>query len=510
MPMFATAPVWESRFDRIANILQWMALAFGAFFAFVLDGATLATATAFTVTALYIVVFQSLPMRVRHGVWTGELLAVAGIGIAMLAVLLTNDIESPYLLFSVTPVLYSAAFSGWRRGIETAFLAGGVLVAMRTLTDDSNLLWDSGGLWAWVAIYLLIAVTFSFARHLLLEASETNAALLAASAAATEQLDRLERLDASHKLLTALSQLSDGSELNPVTVGTAALDHLGSAVRFEIGQIAMQSEDGPVVVARTDGDGEFESTLTSPLSVGARDVGFVLLSRIEPFQPHEIHHVEETLQPVALAFANILLLQDIAHRAIAEERIRLARELHDEIGPSLASLGLSLDMAILQNPDSPDLAGQLSGLRSSVTDLVEEVRGTVADLRENEPISLHEQAVILCAEEPDHLPKVATALRENRPPPVEIGSEVTSIMSEAVRNARRHADAHTVTIAGYVDHATGEVSITDDGSGFDIKRNYKGHFGLVGMTERAEKIGAKLDVRSSPAGTTVTVRWGHS
>lgn len=509
MPMFATAPVWESRFDRIANILQWMALAFGAFFAFVLDGATLATATAFTVTALYIVVFQSLPMRVRHGVWTGELLAVLGVGIAMLAVVLTGNLESPYLLFSVTPVLYAAAFSGWRRGIETAFLAGGLLVAIRTLTADSNLLWESEGLWAWVAIYLLIAVTFSFARHLLLEASETNAALLAASAAATEQLDRLGRLDASHKLLTALSELSDGTELNPVTVGGAALDHLASAVPFEVGQIAIESAEGPVVVARSREEGEFASTLTSPLSVGARDVGFVVLGRTEPFQPHEIHHVEETLQPVALAFANILLLQDIAHRAIQEERIRLARELHDDIGPSLASLGLSLDMAILQNPDSPDLTGHLSGLRSSVTDLVEEVRGTVAGLREDEPISLHEQAVILCAEEPDQLPKVATALRENRPPPVEIGAEVTSIMSEAVRNARQHAQAHTVTIAGYVDHGSGEVSITDDGNGFDVKRSYKGHYGLVGMDERAEKIGAKLDVRSSPAGTTVTVRWGQ-
>ncbi|MBT8165332.1 MAG: hypothetical protein KJO97_07240, partial [Acidimicrobiia bacterium] len=440
--------------------------------------------------------------------WTGEILAVVGVGIAMLAVVLTRDIESPYLLFSVTPILYAAAFSGWRRGIETAFLAGGVLVAIRTLTDDSNLLWDSGGLWAWVAIYLLIAITFSFARHLLLEASETNAALLAASAAATEQLDRLERLDASNKLLTALSELSDGTELNPVTVGTAALEHLSSVVPFEVGQIAIESADGPVVVARSHQDGDFEPTLTTPLTVGARDVGFVVLSRLEPFEPHEIRHVEETLQPVALSFANILLLQDIAHRAIQEERVRLARELHDDIGPSLASLGLSLDMAILQNPESPELAGHLSGLRSSVTDLVEEVRDTVAGLREQEPISLHEQAVILCSEEPDQLPKVATALRENRPPPVEIGAEITSIMAEAVRNARRHAGAHTVTISGYVDHSSGEVSITDDGNGFDVRRSFKGHYGLVGMDERAEKIGARLEVRSSPAGTTVTVRWG--
>jgi signal transduction histidine kinase len=508
MPMFATAPVWENRFDRIASILQWMALAFGAFFAFLLDGATLATATAFTVTALYIVVFQTLPMRVRHGVWSGEVLAVTGVGLAMLAIALTRDVESPYLLFSVTPVLYSAAFAGWRRGIETALLASGVLIAIRTLSDDSGLL--GGSLWAWVAIYLLIAVTFSFARHLLLEASETNAALLAASAAASEKLDRLERLDTSYKLLTALSELSDGTELNPVRVGAAALDHLGTTVVFEAGQIAIESPDGPVVVARIEAYENHESTLTSPLTVGARDVGFVVLSRDEPFGPAEVGHVEEILQPVALSFANILLLQDIARRAIQEERIRLARELHDEIGPSLASLGLSLDMAILQSPESPELTAHLGGLRSSVTDLVEEVRDTVAGLREAEPISLHEQAVMLCAEDPDELPKVTTALRENRPPTVELGAEIASIMSEAVRNARRHADAHMVTIGGYVNHDAGEVSVTDDGAGFDIKRNFKGHFGLIGMRERAEKIGARFDIRSSPAGTTVTVRWGQS
>ncbi|NNL12320.1 MAG: hypothetical protein HKO82_01365, partial [Acidimicrobiia bacterium] len=62
--------------------------------------------------------------------------------------------------------------------------------------------------------------------------------------------------------------------------------------------------------------------------------------------------------------------------------------------------------------------------------------------------------------------------------------------------------------SGYVDHSSGEVSITDDGNGFDVRRSFKGHYGLVGMDERAEKIGARLEVRSSPAGTTVTVRWG--
>ncbi len=503
MPMYATVPLWESRFDRIANILQWLAMGFGGVFAFVQGGATLNTAAAFTAVGLYVVVFQSLPMRVRHGIWTGEILAVSGVAASMLAIAATGGIESPYLLFSITPVLYSGAFAGWRRGIETSLLAAGVLVAINQTVDDGSL--TGGTLWTWIGIYLLIAVTFSLARHLLLEAGVTNAALLAAS---VQSAERLDRLDASHKLLSALANLADGSELNPVRVGTAALDHLAAAVAFEAGQIAINGKDGPVVVARTEQHDEFESTLTAPLSVGARDVGFVVLSRAEAFDPAELSHVDDILQPVGLSFANILLLQDIASRAIQEERMRLARELHDDIGPSLASLGLSLDVALLDTPSGAAISDHLSGLRSNVTNLVEEVRDTVAGLRATAPVSLYEQAVLLAAENPDELPKVTAALREHRPPPVAIGTELIAIMSEAVRNARNHSGAHIVTIEGFINYDSGSLSVTDDGQGFNSAVEYEGHYGLVGMAERAGKIGADLDVQSSPSGTTITVTWG--
>ena len=503
MPMFATAPLWEARFDRIANILQWLAMVFGAVFAFVQDGTTLRTATAFTAVGLYIVVFQSLPMRVRHGIWSGEVLAISGVAASMLAIAFTRGIESPYLLLSITPVLYSAAFAGWRRGTETALLASGVLLAIHQTVDDGSL--AGGTLWTWIAIYFLIAVTFSLARHLLLEAGAINAALLAASAQSAERLDRL---DASHQLLSALVGLADGSELNPVRVGNAALVHLASAIPFETGQIAINGKNGPVVVARTELHAEFESTLTTPLSVGTREVGFVVLAREEAFDPVELSHVDEILRPVGLSFANILLLQEIASKAIQEERMRLARELHDDIGPSLASLGLSLDMALLDSPGDVALTGHLAGLRDNVTNLVEEVRDTVSGLRATEPVSLYERAVQLAAENPDELPKVTAALREHRPPPIELGIELTAIMSEAVRNARNHSGAHMVTIEGFVNHHSGSVSIADDGHGFEAGTVYEGHFGLVGMAERARKIGAAFDVRSSPSGTTISVTWG--
>ena len=61
-----------------------------------------------------------------------------------------------------------------------------------------------------------------------------------------------------------------------------------------------------------------------------------------------------------MGFSNVLLLQEITRNAIKEERVRLARELHDEIGPSLASLGLALDVAMVQGIEDPALAGNLA------------------------------------------------------------------------------------------------------------------------------------------------------
>jgi signal transduction histidine kinase len=503
--MLTTSTVWEERFDRITNILQWVALAFGAVFAFLQEGATLPTAAAFSVAGIYIVIFQSLPHRMRHNLWVGEILAVGGVGASILAVALTGGTDSPYLLLSVTPVLYSAAFSGWRRGIETGLLASGALAAVRGLVQDSSLL--GGSLWAWVAVYLLMSITFSYARQILLEVGATTAALLEDAARASA---RIERLEASNQLLTALSDLADGAELNPVQVGQAALAHLQDVLPFDAGQVVISGDDGPVVVARTDAHHEFETTLTAPLTVGSREVGFVVLSRPTEFSPNEVATVLDAVQPAALSFANILLLQDIARRAIKEERVRLARELHDEIGPSLASLGLALDLAALQNPGDPALADQLGGLRSNVTKLVDEVRETVTGLREADPISLYEHALIIASDDPDQLPKVTVALREHRPPPPAIGVEIAAIMTEAVRNARNHSGAHIVTVEGFVNRDEGEVVITDDGVGFDSSSEFEGHYGLIGMRERAAKVGGEIAISSSPVGTSISVAWSKT
>ena len=248
---------------------------------------------------------------------------------------------------------------------------------------------------------------------------------------------------------------------------------------------------------------------TFPLRVQDREVGFLVISRNTEFDDAERAAVEETVRPVGLAFSNILLLGDIAKRAVKAERVRLARELHDEIGPSLASVRLALDLALLQYPTEPELGSHLQDLRGSVTKLVDEIRTTVTDLREEAGGSLLQTARTLRASLLDGKPAIKIEIEERRPPRPAIAGELSAIFTEAVRNAVQHSEATTITIGGYVDYHRGDIVINDDGVGFDPDGVRGGRFGLLGMAERADAIGATIDVTSEVGtGTEVGISWG--
>jgi two-component system nitrate/nitrite sensor histidine kinase NarX len=182
--------------------------------------------------------------------------------------------------------------------------------------------------------------------------------------------------------------------------------------------------------------------------------------------------------------------------------------MHDEIGPSLASLGLALDMTAMQQAHRPEVAADLQVLRSNVTKLVEDVRASVADLR-NAPGPTLTARILQATSELSGDPAVVVDLEERRPPrPAQIG-DLTSIISEAARNAHRHSRASKVVISGQVDRSYGSCSVVDDGIGFDPEDEPEGHYGLTGMRERASKIGAIIKFESKAGvGTAVTVEWG--
>jgi two-component system sensor histidine kinase DegS len=320
---------------------------------------------------------------------------------------------------------------------------------------------------------------------------------------------RMRRLEAAHAALASLSELASSAELNPVTVGEAALRDLAHRVAFSAGQVSIE-DGGTLVVARRGEARTDAEPMVVVMELADRRIGAVTLW---PDDEHDLEAargvVEETLRPVTLAFENIGLLRSIAVKAVQEERTRLSRELHDEVGPALASLGLGIDMAIFMPEATPEMARQLESIRRGITNLTENVRRTVTDLRHQPVQSLIEHANRLVAEAGVDGPSMLIAIDERRTPRGETTTQLAAIMAEAVRNALEHGGARTITIGGEVDRTRGTLTIEDDGAGFDPEYRPDGHFGLVGMHERAAKIGAAVKIDSARGtGSRITIEWG--
>ena len=494
--MLATRPAWENRLDRMGSGLFWVSFTAGAVVTLA-GGLSAGEILSAVLTGAYVVVMQVAPRRYRNLTMVGELLAIGGVVISLIAISLTGGITSPYVLFAATPTFFASAFLGRRIGFETALLSSlGLIVVLMAL--DQELLTTQ--LLQTILLYLLIALTFSQARRILIEeGAKSRAATL-----------RTQRLEAANSLLSSLSELANSAELNPMTVGYAALRDLANAVPISAGEVSMRDDEGSVVVARRGEPDPSSQRLVLPMDVAGRNLGDVVLWA-EPGSTLVDHRetIDNAMRPVELAFDNIRLLQQIARRAVAEERTRVARELHDEIGPSLASLGLTIDTLMLQPDVGGHTAHQLEQIRRHVTSLVEEVRGAVSDLRHESVSSIVQHTHRLAAELSSDGPGIDVDINERRPPRGQIATEIAAILTEVVRNAVAHADATLIKVGGYVDRDRGSLVVEDDGVGFDTDARPRGHYGLIGIQERASEAGAKLEIESHRGvGTLVRLSWG--
>ena len=197
-----------------------------------------------------------------------------------------------------------------------------------------------------------------------------------------------------------------------------------------------------------------------------------------------------------------------------EERRRLARELHDDTIQSLIALNQRLQLAQLAEQDSP-ASKQLQEMQEMVSDLIADLRRQIQALR---PIYLEDLGLapalqMLCREVERAQPitvKFDTIGPVQRLIP-EVEMALYRIAQEALSNVSRHAAAATATVRlAFADDGV-TLTVQDDGQGFltpDSPADLapQGHFGLLGIHERAELIGAHLTLHSElGAGTRLQV-----
>jgi signal transduction histidine kinase len=188
---------------------------------------------------------------------------------------------------------------------------------------------------------------------------------------------------------------------------------------------------------------------------------------------------------------------------LTAERTRLARELHDTLEQTLASTALQLDAARGLFHDQPQDSERLLG---TATDQLREsqleVRRSIWNLRsvKLEEATLFEALKQLGSALADaHGPAIDVRCEgETRNLPPGVASHLFRVAQEGLTNALKHARAQTIEIILQFKPEQVELSIKDDGCGFDPKAvSVNGHFGLRGVEERARALNAKLELDST-------------
>jgi len=206
---------------------------------------------------------------------------------------------------------------------------------------------------------------------------------------------------------------------------------------------------------------------------------------------------------------------EVEKRAISTERERMARDLHDTLEQQLTGVAMQLEsLAHSPHQRSPVISDRLNLASRMLRHSREEARRSVWDLR-NRLLEIHGLAAAIqslaASAAVDGGPEVE-ALIDRSPTGLHQGVEyqLLRMAQEALANALKHARAKHITLrlAVAADHC--RLTVEDDGAGFDpllVDPLQPPHFGLLGLRERADKIAAKLDIRTRPGhGCTVTVK----
>jgi signal transduction histidine kinase len=247
-----------------------------------------------------------------------------------------------------------------------------------------------------------------------------------------------------------------------------------------------------------------------------RSRGFIVgLIAAEWRQRQDITQQTQVLTGVAdalgVAIDNARLFRDIRQQSASEERMRIARDLHDRTGSTLAFVGLELDR-LIRKETAEEKQVELAEIREHVSRTISEVREMLYNLRTGrdgqnslsdtvqefaDRVSARAHVQVTCD---FTAPVIDDAFVTN---------EIWEMIKEAILNAERHSQASELVISTSINEENWEVSIADNGIGLKSADKRHDAYGMTGMLERAESLGAEISIISPLSektyGTRVTV-----
>jgi signal transduction histidine kinase len=300
-------------------------------------------------------------------------------------------------------------------------------------------------------------------------------------------------------------------------------------------RIPLTPEGGPIAQCLLDGQAQFsvkdvrtsnervdaqlntESYHIFPMLLREHPVGVLLVDASEGEESLRLNSLQAIASQAAVAVGTTMLCIDRAQRlAIQDERIRIAREIHDTVSQSLFGLTYSLDACIKLLPEQADtVRAELVNLLNLAQDTRDEVRQSILDIWPSELTAqrfaddLHRFVAETCR---TSQLEVGIDIRGdfNTVPP-RARRSLYRIAQEALTNIVRHAAAQKAQVCLDVAEGQAMLSVRDDGRGFDpalaMAREFnRERFGLLGIRDRVTSLDGVLEVLSHPgAGAALLV-----
>lgn len=485
-------------------------------------------------------VLRSMRPQRDHGDDRSTVSLFTELAFHLLAVTLTGLWESP-LLFSLMSTVVIAGFArGFGFGLRAAGASAlSLLVGMIIVHEDHPL--PGGDALRWASVLLLVGIVAGYARRISGEANRQH----------NIALGRMNRLADANALLFNLHRIAQTlpASLNQDEALDSTISRLRALVSFDSAAIlTVDDSDGSWVVARrqamdigqllgysempvpvrhavtsqsvmvsndlaVDGPGfnsVSRSAVYAPLMARGSLIGVLCLEARDAshFTDRDVEVVRRYVEPAALAIDNARWFGRLRTVGADEERTRIARDLHDRIGQSLAYLGFEVDRVIRQDEAGAPVTEMLQQLNTDLRTVTGEVRETLYDLRtdvgnEKSFTATIEQFAIRVADR-SSIDIELDCVGDDRLPILQ-ERELWRIAQESLINIERHAQASQVEITWRCDGSNAHLSISDNGIGFPVgKSGRQDSYGILGMRERASSIGATLELISSPGeGTTV-------
>jgi len=347
--------------------------------------------------------------------------------------------------------------------------------------------------------------------QMLLDVSATANSLLDLDEMLTRTLNLLVDLVGASRAGVSLLDKETGKLKAGILRPEREVDPAEMALMLQAGQAV--SDSGEMMYIAPDiSMGLPEPGVLLPLQIRDRKLGVLAIigAAESSFTPNQLALFKSIADQLSVAIENAYLFEKAEDVAVAAERNRLARELHDAVTQTLFSASLIADVLPRIWERDPDQG------RVRLEELRELTRGALAEMRtlllELRPATLTETSLAELLRQltqafggRSRLP-IELIVEGERPLPPETQVVFYRIAQEALNNITKHAGASQATLKLTFLPQAVSLSIRDNGRGFDLSDAPLNSLGLGIMRERAEKIGAQLTINSRIGeGTTVTV-----